>query len=364
MIIVNHENINLIDNLDKVSYFHLNVIKLLSKYSEKLKVMYTADIFNHQRMLSRFSSVDKLRDYKIDLVIISLADHPTHFVDDLVYDELEAAGIPYVILTSYPSPNINSLYCPIWSLIFPTGPNMLIPTENQTINSNRHYQFSSLNNKCKIERVFFAVESLKNSTIFNNSIITLNKLDTKWSSFNESMRHIDALRMNFEADSDSDSLQILNNKLLPTLPWTHPTIVMNDEVYLSCNNEAFTNTFVNIVIEYGSLTSFVSEKSLKPLVSGQLFINLGAVGTIQILKNLGFDTFDDIVDHTKYEHIDSFIRIRKAIHYLNEIKDFDWQDIYDSTRHRRLYNRQLLLSGDIQNKFSQQLYNKIHEILR
>lgn len=58
--------------------------------------------------------------------------------------------------------------------------------------------------------------------------------------------------------------------------------------------QTIKNSFVNLVTEtrFTSLSAYVSEKSLKPMYMYRPFILLSSYGTLNLLKKLGFRTFD------------------------------------------------------------------------
>jgi hypothetical protein len=139
---------------------------------------------------------------------------------------------------------------------------------------------------------------------------------------------------------------------------------MTNSNFFSCDNVAYTDSQVNIVTEYGSSTAFVSEKSLKPILAGQFFVNTGSNGTVQLLRAAGFDTYDDIIDHNQYENDCVFSRVKNLIKYLRVIQNYEWTELYNKTTKRRLANRDFLISGQIQTTFFNCLNNKINELLR
>jgi hypothetical protein len=44
--------------------------------------------------------------------------------------------------------------------------------------------------------------------------------------------------------------------------------------------------------------AFVTEKTFKPIKHGQLFFVAGGVGSLQVLRDLGYKTFDAILDNS------------------------------------------------------------------
>jgi hypothetical protein len=81
------------------------------------------------------------------------------------------------------------------------------------------------------------------------------------------------------------------------------------------------NAYCNIVMETHfdadqSGGVFLTEKTFKPIKHGQLFFIAGPAGSLQALRDLGYRTFDSVLDNT-YDRIvnntDRWLRLRSAI---------------------------------------------------
>lgn len=67
--------------------------------------------------------------------------------------------------------------------------------------------------------------------------------------------------------------------------------------------EHFAESYLNLVLETHldvdqSGGAFLTEKTFKPIKHCQLFIIIGAVGSIEKLRSLGYKTFDHVIDHS------------------------------------------------------------------
>ena len=72
----------------------------------------------------------------------------------------------------------------------------------------------------------------------------------------------------------------------------------NTDFYTVGNIDWYDQTDYSVVLEtYWAKTQFLTEKSFKPIIAQHPFINLGN-NTAQLLKQLGFDIFDDVVNYT------------------------------------------------------------------
>ena len=82
--------------------------------------------------------------------------------------------------------------------------------------------------------------------------------------------------------------------------------------------------------EVKNTTPFLSEKAYKPFVTGQLFVLHGCVGTIQALREQGYDVFDDVVDHSYDSIEDGLDRARKiclVVEELSKKSDGEWEHL-------------------------------------
>lgn len=83
----------------------------------------------------------------------------------------------------------------------------------------------------------------------------------------------------------------------------------------------FANAYCNIVMEThfdadSSGGAFLTEKTFKPIKHGQLFFVAGPAGSLQVLRDLGYRTFDSVLDNT-YDRVQDntqrWIRLCDAI---------------------------------------------------
>lgn len=77
--------------------------------------------------------------------------------------------------------------------------------------------------------------------------------------------------------------------------------------------EHFTNSYVNVILETfidcedtGGV--FITEKTWKPIRNGQFFMVMGCQGTLRHLRELGFKTFDGIIDESYDDIADTKLR--------------------------------------------------------
>ena len=125
------------------------------------------------------------------------------------------------------------------------------------------------------------------------------------------------------------------NKLSP--PYNSKT-----EYELCAGINDYTDSYLNLVTESKlDNIGFLTEKIYKPIRAGQLFLVQGPIGTINFLRSIGFDTFDDYFDHS-YDKIDNWMQRTDFIHAELQRIFFDIEKIYFETTERRLQNLKIL----------------------
>jgi hypothetical protein len=86
--------------------------------------------------------------------------------------------------------------------------------------------------------------------------------------------------------------------------------------------ELYNTSFCSIILEtdIGNELVNLSEKTFKAISMGHPMLLLGAPGTNNFLKSLGFDLFDDILDTTYDQELDLFDRIIKFFCSIDKIQ--------------------------------------------
>lgn len=111
----------------------------------------------------------------------------------------------------------------------------------------------------------------------------------------------------------------------------------------------YTNSYFNLVLEThfdadGSGGAFLTEKTFKPIKNGQPFVIVGAPGSLQALRDLGYRTFDHVIDPS-YDAVSDntqrWIRVKAVIEQIKK----DPAEYFDACLDDVLHNQQLFLSG-------------------
>ena len=93
---------------------------------------------------------------------------------------------------------------------------------------------------------------------------------------------------------------------------------------MAYNLDLWKHHYKDITIEIVAETSqtsdnfYITEKTLRPIAHGKLFLVIGSPEFEQNLKNLGFDIFDDIIDKS-YDSSSSYMRVDAVFNSLGEL---------------------------------------------
>jgi hypothetical protein len=96
----------------------------------------------------------------------------------------------------------------------------------------------------------------------------------------------------------------------------------------------------------------LSEKTFKPIVAGQLFILVAAAGAVQFLRDIGIDTFDDIIDHSYDTLVDNRLRLLAVIAQVDRLMTLDIESIYNQLKPRLQRNSEYIRSEEFRQQFS------------
>jgi hypothetical protein len=81
------------------------------------------------------------------------------------------------------------------------------------------------------------------------------------------------------------------------------------------NQDFYTNAYWNIVVEthFKQQTIFLTEKTFKPILNMQPFVLAGNPYSLKMLKQLGYKTFNDVIDETYDTVSDPEERMRELV---------------------------------------------------
>jgi hypothetical protein len=86
----------------------------------------------------------------------------------------------------------------------------------------------------------------------------------------------------------------------------------------------------------------MSEKTTKAMFAERMFVAVGAQNYLRGLRDLGFSTFDNIID-TSYDTIaDDVDRYAKAFEQIKRLANMDYDFVLEQTQTQRVHNRRNL----------------------
>lgn len=126
--------------------------------------------------------------------------------------------------------------------------------------------------------------------------------------------------------------------------------------------EHYDDAYINLVFEtlYDAEQSngaFLTEKTFKPIRHAQPFVVFGTPNSLKTLNDLGYRTFDHVID-TAYDcELNNTDRFLKTLDTVKKINQQDIHEVYVTCRDDTVYNQELFLSSKYNrlNKLHQQL---------
>jgi hypothetical protein len=236
-----------------------------------------------------------------------------------IVDCMQQSGITGLILSANPNLVYNGLlYFPYWGVY---GAEDWKSIASNNIAQPRQHAWSCLNRQPHTHRIinWLGIRDIP------NGICTMHA---------ESDRpYQDPLDPEFKQQWE------MSKKTLPDM--------LDPNVSMSIDPMAYSACYINIVTETIMRPGlFVSEKTWKPIASGQFFIMVGCVGTIAYLRSLGVDVFDDVIDHTYDLEPDWRKRIELSNNSLRKFLQQDLDTVWNKTYQRRLSNQTRFFSLD------------------
>jgi hypothetical protein len=164
-----------------------------------------------------------------------------------------------------------------------------------------------------------------------------------------------------------DGLRSATEQFLSHAPYISDELEQHER-----NNHAVTqskyhvNSYCNIVMETHfdadqSGGSFLTEKTFKPIKHGQLFFVAGPVGSLQALRDLGYRTFDSVLDNS-YDQIENNTERWKKLCDSIQQAQYQLNVRYIAALSVIRYNQQLF--QQLKTQRLNTLLEKIHEQYR
>ena len=137
----------------------------------------------------------------------------------------------------------------------------------------------------------------------------------------------------------------------------------NADVYEKLLKKAiYEPSYISLVTEplYYENETMITEKTLMAVYGGTIPIWVGGYFIADHMRELGFDVFDDLIDHSYQQEYYPFDRCYQAISKnLSVLQDISkLQDFFVNNRHRFEHNLNLLINKKVLESICQQQINK------
>jgi hypothetical protein len=153
-------------------------------------------------------------------------------------------------------------------------------------------------------------------------------------------------------------------KFLDSAPYESDELSQDDRNNHSIQeSKYFANAYCNIVMEThfdadGCYGTFLTEKTFKPIKHGQLFFIAGPAGSLQVLRDMGYRVFDDILDNSYDAYVSSTMRWEILCNAIAEAKPH-LPELFNRARADIEYNQQLF--AQLKTKRLNTLIRKIND---
>lgn len=227
-----------------------------------------------------------------------------------------------------------------------------VPTDDEILDLKREKYYLFLNrNSGRLHRPKMVLQFIKNN-IFDNGITSL--------------LHSDEFDRFAEEVGNEEYKNLIKAKYPFVADYEDPYLVSDMHNFFT-KKEMWLNTYFSVVSETSAddRWCFITEKTVRPMIYLHPFIVWGNPGTLEVLKDLGFETFPEFFDE-RYDNIkNSEIRMKMILNNVKRLCELPIEEIhnlYQSIIPKLIHNRNLLIKMDerkeVQSKFLETLNYK------
>ena len=297
--------------------------------------------------------ISKLKDNKLVIADFSSEHYGIHGLDH-VYSALEQQGINFLLLTHDPNDHQRFDRMLFYPHYYHWSRKNFITSNSESF--DKTYKWSCLNGNPRNHRIYNYFYA-HHRPYFKDAYFTF---------YNTDVTRVDDVALD-------DEIITFWNKIKPTLKLrdsilteklsghkiTSPDAQWNpdSQCYLPANSDSYVHLVTETTV---ILKMFVSEKTWKPIASGQLFLIFSNPGTVNYLRNQGVDVFDDIIDHSYDSNADWQSRLHQIHQQLELLIAQDLKKLYINTQSRRQANIEKFFSGAFDQKYIQTIQQCIN----
>lgn len=147
-------------------------------------------------------------------------------------------------------------------------------------------------------------------------------------------------------NSSRTSQQIRYHGIRMVLSQVIPLSIYNQTYYSVVAETCFENHF-----------TFYTEKIVKPLLAGRLFIFVGSRYFLRNLKSLGFKTFNNVVDESYDVELDPETRWSMALDQMQKLCNMDPTEVQDKIKDAVVHNQRLMTYKEWATRFDLKLHD-------
>ena len=152
------------------------------------------------------------------------------------------------------------------------------------------------------------------------------------------------------SQQDLDLINTTNN-ILPYLPFDDSNQIRK------LSQSVYSNTYCSIIGEttfqhYNSqiVPLMLTEKTYSAIANLHMFIIAGPLGSLQLLRNQGFETFGDLWDESYDTCRNEKMRLDKIFDTITYVRSQDMKSLYEKCKERLLYNQNLIYTINIKDR--------------
>ena len=147
--------------------------------------------------------------------------------------------------------------------------------------------------------------------------------------------------------------------------WTGSEVVV-DGTIVSLSQlvpiDIYNQTYYSLVAEtqYENRFSFFTEKIVKPMMAGRMFVVSSGQYYLKNLKTLGFKTFDNVVDESYDLEPNLHQRTAMVLDQVEKLSRLNPVEVHSMIQHRLDHNKKLVL----ETKWVNCIINNLHDIFK
>jgi hypothetical protein len=259
-----------------------------------------------------------------------------------VYLALDQQGINFLLLTHNPAEHQKYPRMFFYNFWYQWS---FKKTNKPVLSENRQWTWSCLNANTRPHRVYNFLFS-RQQEYFSQAYFSIFNSDGSTRS--------DDIELDFELKQQWATIK---NDL--------PLLDRDNIVPTDIDLPALTDAYIHLVTETTVIPKiFVTEKTWKPIASKQLFLIFGNPGTVEFLRSLGVDVFDDIINHDYDQESDWRSRLIKLHQEIKRLVDPGVLSHWQATQQRRQLNYDKFWSGQFDCNYSKDIKLAIDQCLK